>query len=74
VFVLGEALAVERGDLGALGIDEVSERVRQPELGGPQGALRGGAEQPWLGPLGAARQRLRQARERVVVRQPVVIQ
>ena len=66
VFVFGEALAVERGDLRALGVDEVGERVGQPQLGGPERALRGGAEQPRLGLLRAARKRLRQAREGVV--------
>ena len=34
-----EALAVELGDLGAAGVDEVGERVAQAELSGPDRAL-----------------------------------
>ena len=59
VLACGEALAVERGDLGSLRVDEVRERVRQPEFGRPQGALLGGAEQPRLRALRPSGQRTR---------------
>src|SRR3954468_3428541 len=68
-----EALAVERGDLGALGVDEVGERVRQPALAGPDRALVRRAEQPGLGRLRPAGERADVARERVPVREAVVV-
>ena len=72
MFVFGEAFAIERGDLGAGGVDEVGEGVGQAQLGGPDGALLRGAEQPGLGQLGSPGQRLRQAREGMVLGQAVV--
>ena len=67
-----EFVAVELGDRRSVGVDEVSERVRQAKLAGPDGALLRAAQQPRLGPLGQPGQRLGQPRERVVRRQPVL--
>src|SRR6185312_10246783 len=47
-----EALAVELGDLGTLGVDEVRERIGEPELARPDRALGRGAQQP--GEIGRA--------------------
>ena len=44
-----EVLAVEARVLGAVRVDEVGDRVRKPELPGPDRALRRGAEQPDVG-------------------------
>ena len=70
--MLREALAVGRRDRGSLRVDEVGERVRQTEFGRPDGALRGGAEQPGLGKLGPSRQGRRQPRERMLSGNPPV--
>ena len=66
-----EALAVDLGQLGAAGVDEVRERVREAELRRPDRALRRRSEQPRLGRLREARQR-RQPGERVVAGQIVL--
>ena len=39
VFVFGKALAIEGGDLGSAGIDEVGKRVGQAQLSRPDGTL-----------------------------------
>jgi hypothetical protein len=54
--------------------DEVGERVRQPQLGRPDGALRRRAEQPRLGALRPAREQLRVPGEDVVGRHAVLEQ
>ena len=69
---LGEALVVALGDPYAVGVDEVRERVGEPQLGGPQRALRRGPEQPRLRRVRAPGKRAREVRERVVGRQPVL--
>ena len=69
---VGEALAVQRRDVGAGGVDEVGERVGEAELAGPDPALVGRAQQPRLGRLGPAGERADVARERVAVREAVV--
>ena len=66
-----EAVAIELRDLGARGIDEVREDVRQAKLAGPDCTLRRRAEQPHLRPLGAARQR-GEPRERMAVGEVVL--
>ena len=68
----GEALAVHRSDLAATRVDEVGERVGQPELRRPQRALRRGSEQPRLRHVRAAGQDLGEPGERVVRGQVVL--
>jgi hypothetical protein len=72
VFVFGEALAIERGDLGPARVYEVGEGIGQSELGGPQSAIPGGAEQPWLRAIGAPRQGARQPGEGMIRGKPVL--
>ncbi len=67
-----ELVPVQLGDRRPVRVDEVGEGVRQAQLAGPDGALLRAAQQPRLGPLGQAGQRLGQARERVAGRQPVL--
>ena len=67
-----EAALVVGRDARAVLVDEVGERVGEAELGGPDRALRRGAEQPRLRRLRPAGQRLREPRERVVGRQRVL--
>jgi hypothetical protein len=47
-------LPIVGGDVGAGGVDEIRERIRQAEFGRPDGTLRRRAEQPDLGPCAAA--------------------
>src|SRR4029077_9629882 len=66
-----EVLAVEARVLGSARVDEVGDRVRKPELPGPDRALRGGAEQPDVGPARGAGQG-GEAREEVAGRKVVL--
>ena len=67
-----EVLAVERGDIGALRVDEVGEGVAQPQFAGPDRALLRGAQQPRHRQLRAAGQRRGQMAEGVVLGQVVL--
>src|SRR5207302_10454143 len=72
VFVFGEALAVEAGDLGSARVYEVGKGVGQAQLGGPKRAVARGAEQPRLGAVGAPWQRARKAREGMIGRKAAI--
>ena len=69
-----EASAVVGGQRGTAGVDEVSDRVGKPQLGGPDRTLRRRAEQPRLRALRQPGERSRVAGERVVARHAVLQQ